>query len=390
MVKLFSRRTRRNPDMTKRKIIVHAGLPKTGTTSIQEALYKHRTTLLDSDRILYPSISDNHTNALCTMFLAKPETHIANRMAGRTTSELVQPFKMSCFEQLENEISNSDWSTLLFSAEGLSNLVAPELESLRKWLLKFSDDIQVILWLRDPVSYSISVTQQLLKGGRLLEEMYRDPPLANFKGRGNNFIHVFGRENMNIRIFEECVKHQDGILGGFLDDLSLSPNVRSTILSDNKRSNESMSQEAALLLNELNKLRPLFVDGGRGKDRTFSELNHFLRIKGAKFDVPFEVKRKIENLSAPDINWLEAETDKKPYSLKFQGDKPPPTAATMSKETISTLAILLSDILNKSHVLQNLLTQNSSSKTELSSLSGYDELLSQFPDLASKPYFGGN
>lgn len=388
MVRLFSRRGKDNTDSGDKKIIVHAGLPKTGTTSIQEALYQHRGVILENAQLLYPSISDNHTNALCTMFLEKPETHIANRMAGRLTSEQVAPYKASCYEALENEIKSTEWTTLLLSAEGLSNLRAVELTGLRDWLLQYCENIEIILWLRNPVSYSISVTQQLLKGGRLLEEMYRDPPLANFKGRGNNFIHVFGRENITFRVFEECMKHPSGILGSFLDDLPLGDEVKSTILADNKRTNESMSLEAALLLNELNRLRPMFEENQRGKNRTFAELNHFMRIKGQKFDVPFEVKRKIENLSVPDLNWLEAETGKRPFELKYQGEKPDQDGASMSRETMSSVALLLSDILNRSYVLETILHRSGLPKTSLSSQASYDDLSDQFPKLSDKPLIG--
>ena len=40
----------------KKKIILHIGFPKTGTTTIQNFLHERRTILLREKKILYPSL----------------------------------------------------------------------------------------------------------------------------------------------------------------------------------------------------------------------------------------------------------------------------------------------------------------------------------------------
>jgi len=164
-----------------RRIFIHAGLPKTSTTAIQSALSVNRDKLL-SEHILYPSISDNHTTPLCTMFLEDPSNLISNKIAGYDTKQKCQPQRQHYKKQLIQDIKSKPWQTLLFSAEGLSNMAVPDLMKLKSWCETLSTDIKINIWIRDPVSYTTSVMQQLLKGGDILEDLFKDPPLPNYQG----------------------------------------------------------------------------------------------------------------------------------------------------------------------------------------------------------------
>src|SRR6186997_3231201 len=107
-----------------RTAIVHLGLPKTGTTTIQRALFKERTRLLSECGILVPALADNLTDHLCPMFLDDPREHISVRLSGVSTSEAAEEYRRACVSALEASFAEPGWSTILLTAEGLSNLPA--------------------------------------------------------------------------------------------------------------------------------------------------------------------------------------------------------------------------------------------------------------------------
>ncbi|MER9299899.1 hypothetical protein NKI38_25850 [Mesorhizobium sp. M0621] len=81
--------------------IIHIGLPKTGTTSVQSAVYKHRDRLLAEFGIFYPWISENLTDILCTAFHDDPRKHINVRLAGANTIEKAELLRSQSLAAIE-------------------------------------------------------------------------------------------------------------------------------------------------------------------------------------------------------------------------------------------------------------------------------------------------
>src|SRR5579862_388310 len=104
--------------------ILHIGLPKTGTTSFQNALFEHRVALLSDFRIFYPSIDPNLSHALCMMFKDDPRNTPIARVNGANTLEKAMTLRESFCHDLEKDFESSDWDTIIISAEGLSTLSA--------------------------------------------------------------------------------------------------------------------------------------------------------------------------------------------------------------------------------------------------------------------------
>jgi hypothetical protein len=71
-----------------RRIILHIGLHKTGTTTIQNVLHANRDFLLRHEGALYPSLAPNLSNALLTIFGDDARKLKAGKMRGFTTEEL--------------------------------------------------------------------------------------------------------------------------------------------------------------------------------------------------------------------------------------------------------------------------------------------------------------
>ncbi len=332
------------------RIILNAGLPKTATTSIQNTLFRNRRVLFEDTGVYYPGDEPNHTNALCTAFLTDPRNHIANRMAGRTDLDALKARAADIRDAFAAEIAETRPETVLFSAEGMSNLNTTELAAFRDWALGIGAELSVLYVVREPLRYATSVIQQHLKGGEVLEDMYENPPLPNFRGRLGSAIATFGKDRMQVRTFEDMVRHPDGVTGFFLDCIGvIGGEARAAIVADQTRENESLSHEAALILSSLNRQRPAFVDGERGPRRTLNELPQIEQIRGDRFRLPHHVRDMIRGRTAEDVAWL-SET----FGIDaYDTPEPPQTTADLPelpRDTIDSMANLLSNLINDRHV----------------------------------------
>jgi hypothetical protein len=296
-----------HPSSGGRRIVLHIGLHKTGTTTIQNVLHADRDLLLREEGVLYPSLAPNLSTPLGTIFRDEPHKQAANRMAGLTNEE-VAARREGYLSSLEDEVSRGGWEALLLSAEGVStNLSEPELARLRGWGERYADAWTVLAWVRHPVDWARSVVQQRLKAGEdTLQKMYQDPPGPNYRFRISKFISVFGRENVRVFDYGAATASPGGILGAFAEQAGLSASTRDLLTSRTERHNESLSMEAVRILDSLNRQRPAFVGDERapGRSGPGRELAYLSRIKGRRFDLPGAVKEEIRSRSREDVAWL--------------------------------------------------------------------------------------
>lgn len=328
-----------------RRIVLHTGFPKTGTTTAQNTFYAQRDFLLKKYYVLYPSLKPNLTDAMCTMFLTTPLNHITNRARGYSEEE-VEKLALTYRSSLEDEINSADWNVLLISAEGLSNLNLNELKEVEKWLTQWTAKLSIHVYVRHPLDYSRSVMQQHLKGGETLVDMYRSPPLANFAARINNLHGAFGRKRVKIFSFEDIKKHPEGLSQGFLRNV----NLNFTLLEPEQPvDNQSMSLQAALVLNSLNVQIPKFKDNKPNPKRSPGALKQIMQIRGEKFDIPLSVKVKIMNQARTDILSLNSLAGRTLYNFDGALDAVPEEknseqGSSINRDMIASLARILNDL----------------------------------------------
>lgn len=285
--------------------MLHIGLDKTGTTSIQNAFYSNRESLLVEEGFLYPSLMPNLSTPLLTIFKHNPHEHRANKMAGLPYEE-VEKRQQNYLKSLEAEISSCDWSTLLLSAEGLSSLRESEVAKLGEWGEQYSENWTVLVCVRHPVTWGCSVVQERLKQGSALKQVYQDPPTPNYRRKISNVISVFGKENVRVFDFETASEGIGGVVSTFAAQAGLSSLACEFLARQAVRTNESLSLEGAHILDSLNRQRPVFSGGARAPRRpgTRHVLPYISRIDGRRFDIPDTVKEKIRAQSHDDVEWL--------------------------------------------------------------------------------------
>ena len=329
--------------------ILHIGLPKTGTTSCQEALFAHRTMLLQRHGTFYPSVAPSHNSMLSVMFLDDPRRNVTVKSMGITTLNGAEALRQRYFAQMEADIAAARWDRLVLSSEGLSALPVQSLEKMRDWLGRYADNWTVLIWSRHPVSYTTSNIQQHIKSGGTLEELIASPPLPHMQRRASNAFMAFGRENVRLTAFEDARAEPGGIVAAFCRQVGLPEATAMEIGGSTTMRNESMSMLATMLLSHLNQQRPRFVDGRLNPKRRSQEIQIFQRVKGEKFRLPREAETAIRRKSRPDVEWMNATFGTQHYLDVFSDEEGTAVdeAEPYSPEMLDSLSLLMSDLINR-------------------------------------------
>jgi hypothetical protein len=147
------------------ELILHVGLEKTGSTSIQSALKSSRASLLDNG-ILFPQSSPENCRFLAYNFQAEIEYddfHYDRRLTSSIEVIRYCSRRMSAL-QAELKASNARWVVL--SSEHLSSRLDERgVQNLAGWCAGTFDSVNIILYTREPAALARSrYSTQLLHG----------------------------------------------------------------------------------------------------------------------------------------------------------------------------------------------------------------------------------
>lgn len=248
-----------------KRVIIHVGLPKTGTTSIQKYCAMNRPRLIDLG-LRYPKLGieppanyrpggmnagiwndENHSllRAAIDKDLPKQYQVFSEFIAGDPWSRVLLAF------------DRSDQGTLLLSHEGFFRS-ARTLEYTRvKELLK-GFDVHIIVYVRRFDDWIESYYKHTIRGGMRNRRALADMPLVNDAGKLAFSIHCnvlkdgFGASRVIVRSFDKARK--DGTLvSGFFENCGLPFPGQGKALSLNER-NSSLSSATTLFLLAGNKM----------------------------------------------------------------------------------------------------------------------------------------
>lgn len=223
----------------KKLCIIHAGMPKTGSTSIQNFLFELN---LNPD-YKYSSLGQpNHSGFIYSLFSDNPKEYHYN-LAHKRSDLQVKHFNNETQCKLTQEFTHGDYSKVILSGEDVFHLSCDELRKMYNFISPFFERIVVVAYVRPPRSFMSSAFQQIVKMHSLssfsLDDIYH--PYENFK----NFDHVFGRENVWLRLFHPSFLKNSDIVTDFLNYIGLLDSNSKINLT---RENQSLSLEATSLL----------------------------------------------------------------------------------------------------------------------------------------------
>lgn len=148
------------------KILLHVGLPKTGTTALQDSLAANAE-LLEKNRVLYPFWRKWNSSQLWISWIGDTlreddlQPWMVPHFGGLAE---IRELAATGLRNLKDEIAAKNPEVLVLSSEHIPHrAIARRLNSIRAGLEELSKDIQVILYVREPTSAILSTLQETAK-----------------------------------------------------------------------------------------------------------------------------------------------------------------------------------------------------------------------------------
>lgn len=275
-----------------KEVILHIGLHKTGSTSIQTALKGYNKNGVKS--IAFKEA--NHSIPMFTIFSNnRYKYHIWKKQ--ELSKDDIDKKRNEYLDILKKELRNEKVKTLIISGEDLSSLNDHEVKVLSEFLNAEQVSTTIVCYVRHPLSWAASAVQELAKNGNSF------PNLDNFfKVRLGKYIEFFGKKNMKVFDYQKSSAKEKSVVKHFSKILSID-------LKDPPRANESLSALQFSLIRNLNKLN-LQKTSHRARDLI---LSHIMRIESTatsqhskKVNEQYFVNL-ITKSSIEDCNWLNKE-----------------------------------------------------------------------------------
>ena len=283
-----------------RKAYVHIGMPKTGTTAIQDAMARSRS-CLRSVGLTYPGDENDHV-LLVPAFHQFGSEHFYFK-SKMEAPESINQRVMNFLNEIADIAKTTD-GELLFSSEYLYNLNTKAFQRMDHFFADHGLEMIVVCALRHPVDSATSETQQNVKqGGRRLGDMFENPRWLSGKNTLQSALGAIGRDR--IIVFDYTSAKDIGVERILLNLIGYG---HAANLIKSTRSNESLSMAAVYLCDAHNELSVHYPEIRHKRGYVFS-------IGGEKFRLPEVVESIIRSKCTEEVDWIE---DNFGISLKEQ------------------------------------------------------------------------
>lgn len=245
-------------------IYFHIGTPKTGTTALQRFLAANREKLAELGYDVPRFLGDENHSKLAAYALEPNRVVPLTIEMKLTDEETREEFASNLERDFENEISDS--GDYIFSSEYCTTYLAEEseLRRLKSLVSATGQDVRLILYFREPVSFLASRFSTNLKQGRT--NSIRVPADKNFyrwydyQMIADLWSTVFGRDNLTIRLFSRDHLKGGDIRRDFCQVLGLQESALDFAYATDPMANRSVDYLVGSFLLEMNRLVPRYVD----------------------------------------------------------------------------------------------------------------------------------
>lgn len=144
-----------------KRLVVHVGMPKTGSTAIQQSLSRQPL----PPGFIYPDFGDfNHTFGLIDAFAADPAA-VRSSLNRTIPEEQLSKNKSRIRAVLERSADSSEVHTVILSAEGFQRLGDEGVRNLREFFSPFGFGVEAFGYIRAPFQFLPANFQEHLKVG---------------------------------------------------------------------------------------------------------------------------------------------------------------------------------------------------------------------------------
>lgn len=250
-----------NKVVTRQKpgLILHIGIEKTGTTTIQEFLHLNRKLLTKNGFYFPKSIGMRNHRPLVACFTKNEKENNFTKLKNITNEAEKIIWKKNTLKTFVNEMNSlpAGIVTVLISSEHFSTKILneDELIELKNNLEQIFSEIKIIVYLRRQDLLAVSRYSTVLKSGFTEQKIFRSSSpnsrIFNFKLLLDRWKNIFGEENIHPAIFEKKEWKSNDLLSDFRNRCRLPENLNYLIPMCQNQSYSETTQEIALLFNAL-------------------------------------------------------------------------------------------------------------------------------------------
>ena len=279
------------------KCILHFGMHKTGSTSIQESLWRN----LDDPAFHYITFGEPNSNGkIATAFRNNPENdHYSKKRA--LTKKQVNQRKAVYLNKLNDELKAAGNRTMILSSELISRpgFQYDELARLCEFIVSRGHPIMAVGYIRSPKSFMESMFQQKVKGGGQKNFML-DGLYPEYRLRFEKFEQLIGRDNIHYWKFNPESFPNHCVVQDFCTRTGVSLRSAGII-----KANDGLSLPALALLYSYRKLGPGYGSGPGAVADNHRLFNYLRKLPGPKLRFHSSLVEPIIDQHLDDIKWME-------------------------------------------------------------------------------------
>ncbi len=248
-----------------KEVILHIGIHKTGTSSIQAGLMGY-----DDGTCAYVTpLGENHSISITTIFSHKKYSYGIWKNHGLSRDQIDERSN-NYKKRLDTFLDQSGHQRLIISGEDIRHLPDGDKIKLVEYFQERGYRVKIYCLFRDPRSWLASAIQQLIKGG--ISKCTATSP--DYRTSFSGFETVITENDIFIEDFDEILSVHSSPVKWFAATLGLDV----TKIKDNFV-NESLSEDAARILFRLNNL-PIHSIGSL---QNFYARKRFIRAINQKY-----------------------------------------------------------------------------------------------------------
>lgn len=271
------------------KAILHIGMPKTGTSSIQNTF-----AAADMDNVTYFRWPHpNHGSLVAS--ICRDDSH---PYVGRFEPEELDRILEKALQDTVETASAAGADTTLISAERFYNIRPQQLAMIKAYLDTAVSEYRIIMYLREPVSFIASAFQQNVKTVQSRLNLTSTKP--HYRKTIEMFDAAFGTDTMEFALFDRKSLFQGDVVQDFAQRIGVEIAPEQI-----RHANESLSAEALALIYYLRQNAPELNSDRPRLGRLVANLSS---MKGRKFALDPALTDPIVEGLAEDLRWLETRT----------------------------------------------------------------------------------
>jgi len=272
-------------------VFLHIGMHKSGSTAIQSAFVG-----FDDGKTRYADLGyENHSIPFYTAYSGRHQNYHIWRASGLSVQG-IEAQKDMCRARIEAAVAGAGKRNLIISGEDISLLPRSAVVELEDLFAQYGCNVQVIVYVREPVSFVVSAIQQVIKDGTF----HAGVPTPLYRERVEKFIEVFGAERVTVRVFDRARLHGNDIIKDFAKQVGVRAPRKG------KNDNSSLSTEAVKIIYLMNQLVPVFGEQADLIQARRRMIAHVSASFTGRFELPEALVTGIIN--AEDVEWLHSAT----------------------------------------------------------------------------------